>query len=95
MSSGVAKLDSLCSGHDDFQQRNPVTCSDSLFVTGLGVISIGDTWEFHEHGGKNHDSVQSTGSSSIFVNNKAVARIGDSIECGSTVMTGSDTVFFG
>lgn len=92
---GVALSTSLCSGHDGFQPRSPVTYSDTTFIAGAGVVCIGDTWEFHEHGGKNHDSVQSTGSSSIFLGNKAVARIGDSIECGSTVMTGSNTVFFG
>jgi uncharacterized Zn-binding protein involved in type VI secretion len=42
-----------------------------------------------------HDGTMQEGSSKVFINGMAAARIGDAISCGSVAAKGSETVFFG
>jgi hypothetical protein len=42
-----------------------------------------------------HDGVLAKGSSTVYVNGKAIARIGDPISCGSKTQEGSQTIFAG
>ena len=93
---GIALLSDICSGHDCFPPRVNDTASSDTFVEGRGIHRQSDHWSTHccpNHGC--HDSTLSVGSSSVFVNGLSCGRIGDPIECGSVVATGSSTVFAG
>ncbi|MEO1942686.1 MAG: PAAR domain-containing protein, partial [Candidatus Thioglobus sp.] len=60
---------------------------------GRGAHRVGDAWSSHgceicpPHGGS-----QASGSPNVYVNGSALARIGDSIDCGSSNMSGSKNV---
>lgn len=92
---GVTLLSDLCSGHDCFSPRVSDTASSDVFVEGRGIHRQGDHWIVHICKKNTHDSVLAVGSSSVFVNGLGCGRIGDAIECGSIVATGSSTVFAG
>lgn len=92
---GVTLLSDLCSGHDCFSPRVSDTASSDVFVEGRGIHRQGDHWIVHTCKKNTHDSVLAVGSSSVFVNGLGCGRIGDAIECGSIVATGSSTVFAG
>ena len=91
---GVARLTDICSGHGPWPPRENVSASENVFVNGLGAHRVTDTWNIH-CGPSCHDSVLASGSSTVFVNGLAIGRIGDPVECGSTVATGSSNVFAG
>ena len=89
-----------CTGHGNYAPRVNTSCSGNVFVNGKGVIRNTDTWEQHCDGSSCHTSALEDGeeSSSVFVNGKAVARIGDHITangCISSVAVGSGDVFAG
>ena len=77
----------MCSGHSCFPSRNNDQASENVFAGGKGVHRSGDHWVTHccthpecPHGC--HDSVLASGSSTVYINNKQCARIGDPIACG-------------
>ena len=83
-----------CTGHGCFPPRiNSQGCSKT-FVNGKAVHCVGHSWLPHgcpdnpPHGG-----VQASGSGNTFMEGAAVARVGDSISCGSTNASGSGNVF--
>lgn len=91
----VAKLGSMCTGHDGYPPRASDAGSPNVFVNGVPVHRQGDHWVSHCKSGSCHDSVLTAGSASVFVNGKAIGRVGDSVACGSKVSTGSTNVFAG
>lgn len=97
MGSAVVRLGDICTGHGCWPQRANSSASGNVFVNGLGVHRVGDSWLPHTCPSipETHSSIQATGSGSVFVNGKAVARVGDSIACGSSNATGSGNVFAG
>ncbi|WP_417840218.1 PAAR domain-containing protein [Tritonibacter scottomollicae] len=42
-----------------------------------------------------HGRALSVGSSSVFINGKPAGRVGDAIDCGGAIESGSDDVFIG
>ena len=42
-----------------------------------------------------HGGVLASGSSTVFANGRQIGRIGDPVDCGSTVASGSGDVFAG
>lgn len=97
MSRPIAYQGVLCTGHDDYPPRNNITASTDVFVGGFGVVRVGDYWPEHYEvdGDGFHDGHLAEGSSTVYVNNQPVGRIGDMLDCGSAVAQGSDTVFVG
>jgi uncharacterized Zn-binding protein involved in type VI secretion len=91
----VTRLGDVCSGHGCFPARVNDEASTDVFINGIGVHRQGDHWVTHCCGPTCHDGVLQTGSSTVFVNGKAAARIGDIISCGSISAQGSPSVFFG
>lgn len=91
----VVRLGDVCTGHGCFPSRPNVEASDNVFVNQLGAHRVGDAWDSHCCGPSCHSSTQSSGSSTVFVNGKPLARVGDTIACGSTNQQGSDNVFAG
>jgi uncharacterized Zn-binding protein involved in type VI secretion len=92
----VSRLGDLCTGHGCFPSRPSISASGNVFAQGLAVQRVGDAWASHgcatcaPHGG-----ALAAGSSKVFVNGKPMARIGDPVDCGSLVATGSSKVFAG
>lgn len=93
--AGITTLSDACSGHDCFSSRVNDTASTNVFVGSRGIHRQGDHWTTHTCDDDTHDSVLASGSSTVFVNGLGCGRIGDVIECGSIVITGSSTVFVG
>lgn len=91
----VAFYGCICSGHGCHPPRANDQASPDVFVNNLGVHRKSDHWVKHKCGKNTHDGVLSGGSSTVFVNNIAIGRIGDSITCGSIIAQGSPTVFSG
>lgn len=91
----VTRLGDLCTGHGCFGQRPNDEASPNVFVNGIGVHRVGDHWVSHCCGPVCHDSNMATGSSTVFINGKAAARIGDMVACGSASAQGSPNTFFG
>jgi len=94
MGLGVCRLGYDCSGHGCWPPRVNDEASPNVFANGVAVHRQSDHWVNHTCV-TTHDGVLQTGSSSVFVNGLPVARIGDPIDCGSTVAEGSSTVFAG
>lgn len=83
-------------GHDSFAPRpNTPNGSSDVIVNDHGVVRVTDAWPTHSDGSSTHDGSQSGGSTTVFANGLAVARIGDSIDDGDTVAAGSPNVICG
>lgn len=91
----VCRLTDTCTGHGCWPSRPNSTASPSVHVDNLPVHRQSDSWETHCCGPLCHDSFLSSGSGSVYVENKQIGRVTDPIACGSTVQTGSETVFAG
>jgi len=92
--SAVARLTDTCSGHVPFPPRASISASEDVFINNLGAHRVSDAWEVH-CAGSCHDSTLAEGSPTVFVNGLPLGRVGDQIECGSTIATGSPDVFAG
>lgn len=86
----VAVIGSVSTGHWCFPPRSTPAGSGNVFAQGIGVHRVGDGWNVHccthsdcEHGC--HGGNTSSGSSSVFVNKRPCARIGDGISCGDSI----------
>jgi len=94
ISVGVVRLGDMCSGHGPYPPRPNDQASSNVFVNNIAAHRETDSWALHCNGDC-HTGVLSAGSSSVFVNNLPIARIGDPISCGSTAAQGSSNVFAG
>ena len=96
----VTRQGDMCSGHECFPPRNSTSGSPDVYVNGIPAHRQGDTWAEHTcthsdtpHG--THNSTLASGSSSVYVNNLQLGRVGDPVSCGSSVATGSGNVYAG
>lgn len=90
--SGVVRLGDKDSGHDSFPPRAVISASSNVTANGIGVVRLGDAWEFHTDGHTVHDAICSSGSSSVFVNGLPIVMIGSSLSCGGFCVEGSSNV---
>lgn len=94
--AGVTRLGDLGTGHGGFPPRASTSASGDVFVNGVAVHRKGDSWAVHcDSTPSCHDGKLAEGSSTVFVNGLPIGRVGDPIDCGSTVASGSDNVFAG
>lgn len=91
----VTRLGDHCTGHGCWPSRPCISASPNVYVNHIPVHRQGDKWATHCCGPSCHDGVLASGSSSVYVNGKQVARIGDPVSCGSKVQEGSPNVFAG
>lgn len=91
----VCRKGDTCTGHGGFPPRANDEGSPNVFVNGIPAHRQGDHWVTHCAGDSCQDGALSGGSSSVFVNGKALGRIGDDVSCGSVVASGSGDVFAG
>lgn len=92
---GIARLGDVDSGHACWPPRPSDMASGNVYVNNIGAHRQGDHWVVHCCGPLCHDGTLASGSSTVYVNNKQVGRIGDPVACGSTVAAGSGSVFAG
>lgn len=84
-----------------FSPRPPDEGSPNVFINDKSGVSgityastrVGDHYPTHCCGDPCHDGNASGGSPDVFVNNKAIHRNGDAIDCGDTAANGSPDVF--
>ena len=93
--------DSSTTGHGCSGTTTVVGPSENVFVNSRGVERKGDPAAPHTIPNSatppvcvSHSAVINAGSSTVFVNGKAIARIGDSCDAGA-IVAGSSNVFAG
>lgn len=90
---GIVRLGDIGSGHAcHFPATCAMTASPDVFVNGLPVVRVGDSYGAHGCVGclaPDHSRNQLVGSPTVFINGRPAARIGDAISCGGVAMTGS------
>lgn len=90
----AVRLGDACTGHEDFPPRVNDQASSDVFINGKGAHRVGDHWVTHCNSlPACHDSTAGSGSPNVFVNRKALCRVGDSVTCGSKMADGSPNVF--
>lgn len=87
----VCRLADMTMGHGCYPPQVLLEGSEDVFIEGIPAHRVGDKIQKHCCKGC-HPSTSAIGSSSVFVNGKAIMRIGDSADCGSIMMTGASTV---
>ncbi len=92
--TAVTRLGDACTGHGGFPPRPSSSASGDVFVNGIAAHRQGDSWSSHGCGHTSH-AVLASGPGTVFVNGKMIGRIGDPVDCGSTVAEGSSDVFAG
>lgn len=91
----ITRLGDTCTGHGCWPPRPSSSASPDVFVDGIAVHRVGDAWAAHTCPSipETHASVLASGSPTVFVNGRPAGRIGDGVACGSSVASGSATVF--
>ena len=69
--------------------------SNQVLINNLPVAREGDQVEIHTCGNSFHNSTIDSGSLSVKVGGKSVARIADLTSCGDVITTGSGNVMVG
>lgn len=93
----VARQGDSCTGHGCWPPRPSTGGSQDVFINAIPALREGDAWAAHTCPDipETHAGVQAEGSSSVFANGLALARVGDAVACGGAVAVGSPTVFAG
>tara|TARA_R100000458_G_scaffold32362_1_gene29684 strand:+ start:415 stop:1284 length:870 start_codon:yes stop_codon:yes gene_type:complete len=70
--------------------------SPNVFFNGLAAHRENDSFPNHNRGDDVHSNRRTTsGSNSVYINGERLARVSDSISCGTKLAQGSETVFSG
>ena len=95
--TAIARLGDNSSGHGPFPPTPIVDAKTStVFINGIPCAVVGAEHTPHTVGRETHPQPNrniSAGSPNVFIEGKAVARIGDPIGCGDSVGQGSPNVF--
>lgn len=92
----VTRLGDSCTGHGTWPPRPSTGGSGDVFVNGIPAHRQGDAWAVHCNDVPVcHAGSLAAGSGTVFVNDKQLGRVGDSVSCGSAVAAGSGNVFAG
>jgi uncharacterized Zn-binding protein involved in type VI secretion len=88
---GASRLSDSCGGHGRcWQPRRNIAGSPDTFTNGLPNHRQYDAWGRHGRGKcKSHGGSLAGGSPTVLTNGLPQGRIGDSVNCGSRVVTGS------
>jgi uncharacterized Zn-binding protein involved in type VI secretion len=92
----VVRKGDTCTGHGRYPPRANTGGSTDVFINGKGAHRKDDTWPPHGHTPPPIiGDIMASGSETVFVNGKPIARVGDDITCGSVAAAGSGNVFAG
>ena len=90
----VCRLGDLCTGHGCWPTRPNDQGSPNVYANSIPVHRQTDHWVVHCCP-PCHDGHLAHGSTSVFANGLELGRIGDPVDCGSNVLTGSPNVYAG
>lgn len=79
-------------GHGGYSAVALNSGSANVFINNKPCGRKSDTYPSHSNGFSSHSGKISGGSTSVFVNGLAIARVGDSVSCGGLVAQGSSNV---
>ena len=93
----LTRLGDQCTGHGCWPSRPNNGASVNVFADTIPVHRQSDSWSVHccPPIPLCHSSTLAAGSRTVFANFLQLGRIGDPVACGSSVATGSGTVFAG
>lgn len=92
----VARKGDSCTGHGPWPPRASTGGSGDVYANGISVHREGDGWAVHCDPSNNcHGGALASGSATVFANGKELGRVGDPVNCGSNVASGSGDVFAG
>lgn len=91
----VARLGDKDTGHGSWPPRPSTSGSPNVFINGIAALRVDDTYGPHTSGSNTHSGTVVSGSGTVKVNGKSLARIGDDVSCGSAIAQGSPNVFAG
>lgn len=92
----VTRKGDMCTGHADFPPRKSTSGSPNVFVNDIPAHRQNDSWAVHCNSLPScHGGNLASGSSTVYANGRQLGRIGDPVNCGSRVATGSGNVFAG
>lgn len=93
---GIAFNSSNCDGACGAPPAPAAAWSSNVFANSRNVVRQGDAFVPHARPNEPpHGRVVSSGSSTVYVNGKQCARIGDPLSCGAHIATGSSNVIVG
>ena len=95
MSIYACRLMDISSGHGCHPPQKAILASTNVLINSRGAHRQGDLWSLHCCGSNCHLGTLTIGSTTVLVNGKGLGRVGDPINCGSIVMTGSTNVLAG
>ena len=95
MGRAIVRLGDMSTGHDGYPGRPNNSASPDVFVNGIPMHRIGDTWPAHSNGSNSHSSVTVGSGQTIFCNGMGIALVGDMLDCGDTIAEGSPNSFCG
>lgn len=85
----ICLLGDECTGHGAFPPRANAGADSYLTVNGRPVHCVGHAWSSHCNPTPScHGGTLAGGSSYYTVNGAAVGRVGDPVDCGSSVASG-------
>lgn len=93
---GAVRLGDSCSGHGCWPSRSNVQGSPNVYINGLPAHRYTDQWASHcctVEPYPCHSGSAGSGSPNVLVNGLPQCRIGDNVNCGSTMVSGSSNVF--
>ena len=92
----AARIGDSCTGHGCYPPRVNVEGSSDVFINGLAAHC--QTHAYVPHGCSvcaPHGGTLATGSATVYINGLQAGRIGDPVDCGSSVAQGSSDVSIG
>lgn len=95
MSKSACRLGDVTSGHGPFPSRPSNEASPNVFINGIRAMRKTDRFVIHCVGGSCHRLGMNSGSGSVFINNLDAIRIGDPVDCGEVMVSGSNNTFIG
>ncbi len=94
--AAVTRLGDVCTGHSCYPARASTGGSPTVYVNGIAAHREGDGWSQHACPDTSpHGGALASGSATVFANGQELGRIGDPVDCGSGVASGSGDVFAG
>lgn len=87
---GVAIMGSICSGHGGFHPRPSIEGTPPFTVNGTPIMTDSNAFAPHVAPNQPPHTGVAMGSSKLTVNGKKAVMIGDTVSCGSSIVTGQN-----